>query len=991
MNITIPSFWNLATESRLITAAQVEHLAIAFSQVKGAADQANARTLAEWLIAQNVLSRYQANVLLAGQPGPFWFGDYCVFGCVDAGSLAGAYRAVHGPTSHPVLLQFASAADVSDPVRWTAASRYSAAALSVAHPHLRRAYELVELGRFKFAVTEDPAGRSLDTFLAPGRPFPPPDACRLVRQIASALAAWHGAGLVHGSLVPDHVFATPAGNMRVVQPMFGPSLIDFALLGQPNDAARRLAIQLDYLAPEQFQPGRQPDTAADIYALGCLLFQMLAGCVPFPGGDVRQKALAHATQPIANLAALGVPQPLVQVVSYMMAKDPAVRYSSAAQVADSLAPFIPPAALAAAVEAVPPTAAAYQSHLGAQNERPRANTEPASGLANVKSAAASKPVGTNLGKKPIALNPSISAATTTSFGSRKRSNLPTIAGITAAAVAAIGLALYLYSLGSGSQGELTAQPPKTDRRQDTKPAPPTPKVNPIGDNSRPSPPAIPAKPKPAEKKQPPVAPPVAKKTDATAPAPPPEEIIDDDQKTLWASPTHGGPLELKYIGLGAQAALILRPAELLADTQGAKIVTSLGPAGKAFIQTVESAIGMPLADAQQLTIALYPNGDLPPRASYVVRLKSETPEATLAKNWKNVSPSKTRDGKKLYAGEANAYYIPVAEKGRVFAAGAIETIQEVAELDGKEPTLVVPLVKLLRSADIDRHVTFVCEPRLLFGDGRKLFAGASEKLREPLSRFLGDDTQAVSTSLHLADDRLFLELRAIGRLEAKPDALAQSLQSRVANLPKQIDDFLLDTDVTRHSKKLLNRFPQMLRELVAYLRADADHDEAILRCYLPAAAAHNFARAAELALHEGSGAASPVAQAPTEPPATTLAAKLDKKITLAFPRDTLERSIELWATETGIKAVILGNDLQLDGITKNQSFGLDEKDQPALAVLGQILKKASPDGKLIYVIKPEQSGGPEVVFITTLAAAVKRGDKLPPGIQAPKTTPKRKV
>jgi len=966
MTLAIPDFWNLATESRLLTTHEVEQLAIAFSQVKGAAAQANARTLAEWLIARNVLSRYQAHLLLAGQRGPFWFGDYKVYDHVASGSLAGAYRAVHASTKHPVLLHFASAADATDAARWSIVSRHAQAAVSVHHPHLRRCYELVDLGRFKFLVTEDPPGRSLDTFLAPGRPLPVPDACRLARQIASALAAWHAAGPVHGTLLPDQAFVTPAGNVRLVQPAIAPPLgIDFAVLGRSDDTARRLAVQLDYLAPEQFQPGRPPDSAADIYALGCLLFQMLAGRVPFPGGDARQKALAHATQPIAPLATLGVPQPLVKIVSYMMAKDPAVRYQSAAQVADALAPFIAPAALVWAVEAVPPTAAAYQSHLAGRNQ-PTRIMEPTTGLANVQAVHTPKPGATNVGNS-IAVTPKLSTGTTTTnTRSHRRSNLPALAGSAAAAVVAVGLAIYLFTSNNSSQSDLAARQPKIDRPRDTNPPQPTTKVNPIASDISPSPPTpIPPKPKLPQTKQTPPSPP-AKKTDPPTAPQPPEEVIDDDQNMLWASPTSGAPLELKYVGLGAQAALILRPAELLADVE-------------------------------QLTIALYPNGDLPPRASYVVRLKSEIPkseisEATLAKTWKNVSPSKTRDGKKLYAGEAYAYYLPAAEKGRVFAAGAIETIQEAAELDGKEPTLVAPLVKLLRSGDNDRHVSFVCEPRLLFGDGRKLFAGASEKLREPLSRFLGDDTQAVSVSLHLADDRLFLELRAIGRLEAKPERLAQSLQARVANLPKQIDDFLLDTDVTRHSKKLLNRFPQMLRELVAFLRADGDPDEAILRCYLPAVAAHNFARAAELALHEGSGAATPVAHtAPTEPSAATLAARLDKKITLAFPRDTLERSIELWAAESGVKAVILGSDLQLDGITKNQSFGLDEKDQPALAVLRQILKKAGPDGKLIFVIKPEQAGGPEVVFITTLTAAIKRGDKLPPGIQPPKTTPKRKV
>ena len=85
------------------------------------------------------------------------------------------------------------------------------------------------------------------------------------------------------------------------------------------------------------------------------------------------------------------------------------------------------------------------------------------------------------------------------------------------------------------------------------------------------------------------------------------------------------------------------------------------------------------------------------------------------------------------------------------------------------------------------------------------------------------------------------------------------------------------------------------------------------------------------------------------------------------------------STEIGVEIVILGSDLQLEGITKNQSFGLDERDQPAVEILTKILKLANSDGKLVYVIKPRQAGGEPIIFVTTRAAAKKRGDPLPLG------------
>ena len=86
--------------------------------------------------------------------------------------------------------------------------------------------------------------------------------------------------------------------------------------------------------------------------------------------------------------------------------------------------------------------------------------------------------------------------------------------------------------------------------------------------------------------------------------------------------------------------------------------------------------------------------------------------------------------------------------------------------------------------------------------------------------------------------------------------------------------------------------------------------------------------------------------------------------------------MQLLADEIGVPIVILGPDLQIEGITKNQSFGLDERDQPAEEVLLKILRQANPDGKLVYVIKDVPGKG-EQIWLTTRVAAAMRGDTLP--------------
>ena len=98
-------------------------------------------------------------------------------------------------------------------------------------------------------------------------------------------------------------------------------------------------------------------------------------------------------------------------------------------------------------------------------------------------------------------------------------------------------------------------------------------------------------------------------------------------------------------------------------------------------------------------------------------------------------------------------------------------------------------------------------------------------------------------------------------------------------------------------------------------------------------------------------------------------------------------AVKYLSDEIGVPIVILGGDLQLEGITKNQSFGLDASNTPAEQVLLQILTRANPDKtatgpadpkqKLVYVIRPGDDGR-DTICVTTRSAAAKRGEALPP-------------
>src|SRR5204862_2714802 len=97
----------------------------------------------------------------------------------------------------------------------------------------------------------------------------------------------------------------------------------------------------DYIAPEQARNTRTADIRADIFSLGCTLFELLTGKLPFPGTTVMEKLMARATEDAPAISSLRteVPQGLNAVVAKMLARDPDSRYTTPAEVALALAPF----------------------------------------------------------------------------------------------------------------------------------------------------------------------------------------------------------------------------------------------------------------------------------------------------------------------------------------------------------------------------------------------------------------------------------------------------------------------------------------------------------------------------------------------------------------------------------------------------------------------------------------------------------------------------
>jgi hypothetical protein len=399
---------------------------------------------------------------------------------------------------------------------------------------------------------------------------------------------------------------------------------------------------------------------------------------------------------------------------------------------------------------------------------------------------------------------------------------------------------------------------------------------------------------------------------------------------------------------------------------------------------MQKTIGIELAQIRRLIVAFYAvDVDHRPQACYVVQTDGPIDPASMLSRWGDAKSATHKEIPYYWAG-GTAYYLPQSAGGRVLVVATVEQIRGLIESGPAPPNLGVPLAALVQSSDAARQCILIAEPQFLFGDGRRVFDGAGEQLRDPLDRFLGDDVRAMLVSFHL-DDALYGELRLYGKSAGEVDV--HGYHEKMRRLPGEIERWLSTLSISSYSRLLLGRFPAMLRQFAENVRAGTEDRQAVFNVYLPSKAAHNLTVATELALQEATGAGStgkpsPADADPQSP--KSVAQRLQQSITLTFPKDSLEMALKMVGDEVGVKFVILGSDLQLKGITKNQQFGLDEQNQPAEKVLRKILTLSRPDGELVYIIKPEKPGGEEIVFVTTRTAASARGEKLPATLVRPK-------
>jgi serine/threonine-protein kinase len=213
------------------------------------------------------------------------------------------------------------------------------------HPNVVEVYDVgQERGSF-YMVMELLEGESLAARLAHVRRLAAADACRIVLPCLRGVARAHAAGIVHRDLKPANIFLCRATDSSGEQPKvldFGISKMSNAA-GEVDSSITKTGMVMGtphYMSPEQIR-GKNVDHRTDVYAFGVILYELLAGKLPFPGETYSELVLQIATEtpkPLSELAP-DVPRDLVAVVERAMARDPAARFFNVEELAHALEPF----------------------------------------------------------------------------------------------------------------------------------------------------------------------------------------------------------------------------------------------------------------------------------------------------------------------------------------------------------------------------------------------------------------------------------------------------------------------------------------------------------------------------------------------------------------------------------------------------------------------------------------------------------------------------
>ena len=252
------------------------------------------------------------------------FDQYQIQAHLAQGGMSDIYRAFDMVKRCEVAIKIPDQSMIGDPAQYERFQRELEVINTLQHPAILRGLGSGKYNRIPYLVTEFVDGQSLRTLIETQAPLPPEQATLLIQKIAEGMAYCHANSVIHRDLKPENILITAEGQ---------PVIMDFGLAltkGSHRVTYSNLSATMgtpDYMAPEQIE-GQRGDQRTDIYALGTIFFEMLAGKTPFTGDTnmaVMAQHLNHAA-PRLDRANPVISIELAAIVARCLARDPKDRY-----------------------------------------------------------------------------------------------------------------------------------------------------------------------------------------------------------------------------------------------------------------------------------------------------------------------------------------------------------------------------------------------------------------------------------------------------------------------------------------------------------------------------------------------------------------------------------------------------------------------------------------------------------------------------------------
>ena len=273
------------------------------------------------------------------------FGAYEIVAPIGAGGMGEVYRARDTKLNRDVAVKILPAEFTHDADVVRRFEQEALAASSLNHPNILTIYEAGESHGQRFIATELVDGETLRDVLNRTGRMTMTEALAIVTQVAAALSAAHAAGIVHRDIKPDNVMLRPDGYVKLLD--FGIAKLlpqrvsngDAVTMTDPHALTKAGALvgTVPYMSPEQAR-GALVDARTDVWSLGCLLYEMLAGRRPFTGEtttDILVAIVDRDPPPVSQLAP-GVPDECNWIVAKMLRKNPQERYQAAGELLGDL-------------------------------------------------------------------------------------------------------------------------------------------------------------------------------------------------------------------------------------------------------------------------------------------------------------------------------------------------------------------------------------------------------------------------------------------------------------------------------------------------------------------------------------------------------------------------------------------------------------------------------------------------------------------------------